>query len=507
VRLNGHLLDESVVTLAEILSDAGIETAAFVGAYVCSSVFGLSKGFQSYDDPFTEEHRPGSVIAERSCFDVNAAARKWISTRARKPFFLWIHYFDPHAPHEAPLPYASWFPEEPYHAEIAFVDEAVGQLLRALGRVVEEEELLVVVVGDHGEGLDDHDEKEHGHLLFDTTMRVPLIVAGGPAQAGKRVSSQVRLIDLAPTIQEWFLGQVPLPGSGKSLMSMIRPGRLGKSRARTEDHRSTYGETIWPYDKYGWSPGRRFSQGDWTLILDPQPRLFRVDLDPGQQTDLALQNADQVHEMVLAMDRYRENMTQVFSVSVADSRKGLENLGYVGLDRNTAAHPIPWGRDLPSPTDMIGVVRFERRGWAHKQAGRMAEAEREFMAGLALDPGNLEFLNEVGLLRKQAGDFEGALKFFEQLDEAERETCLGLINQGNCHEGLEQWVKARSCYERASGKDPGNWKAWFNLARLHLKMGDLEKAEGAWKNARDSAPTNTREVKDLGTWLMERLDR
>jgi len=504
VRLNGRVLEEQAVTLAEIFSEAGIRTAAFVGSYACSSDFGLSQGFQVYDDPFLAGgEEEGGPVAERTCLDVNAAARRWISAQAEKPFFLWIHYFDPHAPHEAPLPYAAWFPDRLYDAEVAFVDKAVGQLLDAVVDKVGEKGLLVAVVGDHGEGLDDHNEKEHGHLLFDTTVRVPLILAGGDVPKGKRVAAQVRLVDLAPTVQEWLLDEVRLPSSGSSLRPLLPRNLLSRSGRGDAKGRSAYAETVWPYEKYGWSPGRRFSTQDWVLIMDPGPRLFHVESDPEQAADLSEERPEKTLELREALARAEREMTDSRTASAAGSAEGLKELGYVGMDRVGEGSAIPWTDDLPSPTDMIGVVRFERRGLAHKAGGRRERAREEFQRGLALDPTNLELLNELGLLHIEAGEYEQALPIFRRLDEAERDSCMGLINQGICLEALGDLEAARLAYARAVDKDPSSWRAWFNLSRLHLSLGDLDKAESALARARDRAPLGAPAIQDLERLIAE----
>ena len=502
VRLNGKVLDESRLTLAEVLSEAGIQTAAFVGSYACSSDFGLSQGYATYDDRFPEK-KTGGVVAERTCLDVNAAARKWLAGAARKPFFLWVHYFDPHAPHEAPLPYAAWFPDQPYDAEVAFVDRAVGQLLDAVVEAVGEEGLMVVVVGDHGEGLDDHNEKEHGHLLFDTTVRVPLILAGGPFPRGRRISEQVCLIDLASAIQEWLLQEIPLPSSGSSLKPLVDPRPFPWRETGETDQRFIYGETIWPYEKYGWSPGKRVTSRDWVLILDPRPRLFRMDEDPGQENDLSSKYPEKVQELTRILERAERKMVADMPAFVQGNTEGLKQLGYLGMDRLGKGHRIPWGEELPSPTEKIGVVRFERRGLAHKAADRREDAKREFQAGLQLDPNNLELLNELGLLHMEKGDHEQALRFFRRLDEVERGSCLGLVNQGLCFEALGNGQAAREAYKSAINKDSSSWKAWFNMARLSLALGDLDSAKKAWEMARDRAPMNVSVVSRLGKRIEE----
>lgn len=230
-RDNGsYVLEDGARTLAERLQERGYATGAFVASFVLSKSFGLAQGFETYVDrfdpsgsrySFSELQRRGSAVAG------DAAA--WLAdagTRGR-PVFLWMHLYDPHTPYDAPAAFARRFPDQPYNAEVAAADWAVGYLLES----ADEDFLrnaLVIVTSDHGEGLGEHGEPEHGIFLYDATIEVPLIIAGPGVPAGVTVTEQVRHVDLLPTVMELATGRSPsneLQVSGESLVRIMKGER------------------------------------------------------------------------------------------------------------------------------------------------------------------------------------------------------------------------------------------------------------------------------------------
>src|SRR5438132_447881 len=218
---SGFALSESVPTLASLLHGAGYHTAAFVASFVLRGSTGLARGFDVYDDTFEGMGRSHQTTTslQRRAPEVARDAVRWLA-RAPRPYFLWVHFYDPHAPYDAPPAFAEKFPGRPYEAEVATADFGVSTVLDALPPD-RRADTLVVVTGDHGESLGDHGESEHGILLYDATLHVPLIMAGAGVPAGVRVRRQVRHVDLVPTIAELLGVRVPASVDGVSLVPLL----------------------------------------------------------------------------------------------------------------------------------------------------------------------------------------------------------------------------------------------------------------------------------------------
>ena len=274
-RLNGmNPLPADANTLAERFTAAGYDTAAVIGSVVLDRSYGLDQGFTHYDDRM--DVPPSDVVAiadlQRPASAVTAAAVSWLEGRSsaggkRRPWFLWAHYYDPHLPYEAPQKYAAAFPGRPYDAEIAFVDAELGRLLASVDR----QRTLVIVTADHGEALGEHGEPDHGFFLYDSTLHVPLIVAGSGVRAGRVVAEQVRSIDIVPTIAD-LVGLPPERADGESLVPVMQ------GRAR-KDVPVSFAESWYPLLHFGWSELRAARVGEWKYIAAPKPELYDLRTD------------------------------------------------------------------------------------------------------------------------------------------------------------------------------------------------------------------------------------
>ncbi len=256
-------------TLATRLSAAGYRTAAFVGAFVLDHRFGL--GFDVYDDEIDRGGATGTdeLEAERSGQVVLDRALAWLERGGvdSRPYFLWVHLFDAHAPYEPPEPYRGRYRENPYDGEIAAVDAQVGRLLAALDRRVESDRTVVIALGDHGEALGEHGERTHGLLLYEPTLRVPMILrAPGIVPAGSVVDTPVSLADVAPTIAS--LLDAPLESArvdGRDLAREVTSGVVPEVS-------DVYSETEYPA-VFGWSGMAAVRRGSIDFAFPTCPRV------------------------------------------------------------------------------------------------------------------------------------------------------------------------------------------------------------------------------------------
>ncbi|MDJ0786676.1 MAG: sulfatase-like hydrolase/transferase [Myxococcota bacterium] len=388
VRHNGiHRLPESLTTLAERFQEAGHETGAVVGAAVLSARQGLGQGFDHYDDAIVpRDGRLGGAAAQRDARAVSEAARTWLA-RTQGPFFLFVHYYDPHASYQPPPPFDGF--EHPYDGEIAYVDHELGRLLADLERSGRLDDTLVVVTADHGESLGEHDEATHAYSVYDATQRVPLLMWGPGLPEGAVVDEVVRLADVAPTL----LARTGLPAlaaqaelDGRDLSPWL-DGSVERSAERSGlgasgSSRTAYVESMATQIDQGWAPLHGMRSGRALFIDAPRPELYDLASDPGQlhnRIDAPSQAATRA-ELRAALEAHLQESAEAETLALDPAtRAQLEALGYAlppeaGLEPG-AAEAGP----LIDPKDGLVAHRAYHEAELHLAAGRLEEA------ALALD--------------------------------------------------------------------------------------------------------------------------
>jgi len=330
VRANGSgKLSDSAITVAELLHSQDFGTRAVIASFVLKRMFGLAQGFDSYDDRLTPV-APNRPSLERSADRVAEAAIQDLHELADGRFFLWVHFYDAHHP------YVSSIGNDPdsrqaYMEEIELVDRQLGRVVSALSDLGIAESTAVVVVGDHGEGLGDHGEFDHGFFLFETTQHVPLIikVPGWTPESGS-VAARVRTVDVAPTLLE-LAGLVPLEiMQGTSLVPMLAEPGSGVDRL-------AYSEALQARDAFLMAPLFGLHDGSWKLIDGPEPMLFDLSSDPEERRNLAAVERDRVDAMRRSLAEFSETDKPEDPVGepsvTAATAEALDALGY------TAAQP------------------------------------------------------------------------------------------------------------------------------------------------------------------------
>ena len=271
-RHNGMRLDPAVPTIADALRQAGFATAAFVAAFPLDRRFGLTKGFQTYSDRMPRGAQ-GRLASERAGHLVADEAIAWLDDHRAGPFFLWVHLFEPHAPYGDPSDHRPV--GERYDDEVAEADRQVARLVEALGK--ESASTLIAVASDHGEAFGEHGEISHSVFVYDTTLRVPVVIVG-PGIAPSVIHGAVGLVDLAPTLVGQ-LGPIKFDSDGIDLRAALAGGEPAA--------RELYAESFAPLLDLGWSPLRAFRAGDLKYIAAPTPELYRVSVDAASRQNLA----------------------------------------------------------------------------------------------------------------------------------------------------------------------------------------------------------------------------
>jgi arylsulfatase A-like enzyme len=461
-----HRLGAGPATLAERLREAGFETAAFVGALVLDSRFGLARGFDVYDDRMERRSAATVGYAERRGDRVIDAALRWLET-APDRFFLWVHLYDPHTRYDPPPGFAAAYPGDPYAGEIAFADAQVGRLLEGIRSRWGAAGLLVALTSDHGESLFEHGEPTHSYTLYEATQRVPLLLAGAGLPEGAVFESPVGLVDVAPTLLA-AAGAAPIPDAdGRDLGPLVR----GNER----DDRIAYMETLATRFDFGWSPLFGIRTRRYKYVRAPRAELYDLLEDPAETINRASDQPERVARLdaVLARRLERSRPSEQIELEPAD-RARLRSLGYVvptsGVDLADA------GTASPDPKDEIALLGHMLRAETLMDRGRAAEALEVLQEAQSPGPALAALRAAVAY---NAGDAELAVREARRVLDAEPGRVDVRIILARALEAGGDAAAARAVFDSVVALDPEHAQAWQGVARTADRLGDERGAEAA----------------------------
>lgn len=524
-RLNGATLPPDRITLARLFHDAGYRTGAFVAAYVLNKRFGLASGFDEYDDRVVRDPS-GSVRfeAERRGDAVVDAALPWLSSSAAgagsaKPFFAWIHLYDPHAPYDPPDEYFAKAGRRAYEGEVAFADAQVGRVLDWLASSGRLESTIVAILGDHGEGLGDHLEDTHGMLAYDSTLRVPLDIAG-PGVAPRTIDEPVTIVQTAATLLQ-LANRKPAAG-----MLAALPIDRSSSAAQPD----LYAETLYP-STAGWHPISVLVDGRMKLILSSEPELYDLQNDPSERHDISASRPTIVDALrARALHLGAAASTSQTGLS-SDAAERLRALGYV----SGVAAPV--AATAPNPGAHIAAWNTLEKNLGRLNKGDARGALRDLTALARANPDSPAIQSAYARAVKEAGrpsqafdiyrrlvarwpqdpalyhDFAVAAAAAMQWDEAIRAEQASLALQPTnaaASNGLGLALVARgdvngavAAFERAVRDDPSNAVFWTNLGNARRAAGDADKAEKAYRAALEADPRSADAANGIGVLLVQ----
>jgi arylsulfatase A-like enzyme/Tfp pilus assembly protein PilF len=404
VRNNGHELPSKIRTLAEILKGHGFATAAFVSSFSVDSRFGIGRGFDVYDDTFQPQAPLKGANAERRAEETFARFSNWLDSNGQNRFFAWVHYFDPHLPYDPPPPYGEEFNGHPYDGEIAYMDHYVGAVLERLKAKGLLDKTLIVVAGDHGEGLGDKVETGHGIFLYEETIRVPLIFHNLKSFPRPRVvESAVRLVDVAPTILEMIGLKSEATGmQGRTLTPWIRK--------KTGADLDSLVETFYPRENFGWSELVGIVSGPWKYIQAPRPELYDLKSDLREKTDLAVSAPAKAGELRTKLEQELLRLsapagaTDGQAAVRTDDLERLRSLGYVNFA------PAQPGSAAPDPKDKIGLLKLIQQAQAFEFEEKYTDAERVYREIVAEIPDSPESYVNLAIVQARQNKFDQAIE-------------------------------------------------------------------------------------------------
>ncbi len=474
----GYTVGEELTTLAEALSAHGWSTAGFISSFVLDSRWGIAQGFDHYFDDFdlsTFEETPNLSSVQRSGAETIAAAETWFEERDDEaPFFVWLHLYDPHDPYTPPEPYLSQHPGRPYDGEVAYTDALLGGFRRFLEGRGLLDDALVILTGDHGEGLGDHGELAHGFFIYDSTIHVPLIIRppGGVA-GGRVVSTAVSHVDLYPTVLDAVGIDPPQPVHGQSLMAIVR----GEG---SPIDREVYSESLYPLLHYGWAPLRSVRTDRYKLISAPRPEVFDFVTDPREGRDLASGQPALVSDLETRLAGLRSTI-DIGTGSDASSPdldpQTLAQLQALGYAAGQGGVSLDEEEDRPraDPKDRIGVHRTVMRAQTQIRTDPPA-ARRALEEVIEQDHGVIDAHQMLGQLAATDHEYDEALGHFRRALEIEPEHRNALQGMASSYRALGRTEEALVGYRRileVAGADTG---ASIAIADIEFNRGNLDAA-------------------------------
>jgi arylsulfatase A-like enzyme len=457
VEENADRVPASLTTLASVLQTRGYQTAAFIGSIFLEKQLGLDRGFETYDSPFGFEGfsklsglmlfagkaaNPYSVREERQGALVVRAATQWLGDHRGKPVFVFVHLFDVHKPYRLGS----------YDAEVTAMDQLLSRFQQTLRRDGWWDRALVIVTADHGEGLGDHGESDHGYFVYESTLHVPLIVhwPQGGRRLAERVDAPAGLIDVAPTILDELKIPAPAEFQGRSL--------LGGS-ARPVISESTYAR-----DCFGWSALRAIREGSLKYIDAPNPELYDISKDPGEKTNLIRERPNDTARMQADLTKAMAGAARP-AVSNGLSNEALRSLGYIAPGPK-AARP---GTPPADPKDKLpDLLRYED-ALNRMEEKRYDAAIAIFRSLLSKDPGNLLARRDLGVALIEKQQYAAAITELRQVVAGASDDYVTRYELGVAQEKSGHLPEAAAQYEMACRLAPGAAQCREALERVRAK--------------------------------------
>ncbi len=502
----GFRLDTKIPTVQELLRKNGYATGAAVSAFVLRHETGIARGFDFFDDdvqPVDGQTVIGRVQREGN--DTWAASRKWLDAHLGQPFFFFLHLYDPHTPYTPPEPYFSRYRSH-YDGEIAYSDSVVGEVIADLKQHGVYDKALIILLSDHGEGLNEHGEEEHGLFLYREALQVPLLVKlPGSRKAGATVRTPVELVDVFPTILDRTATPRPTTGHrpGESLLDFLNSG----------PSRKIYAETYYPKFHFGWSDLHSLIDGNNHFIGAPKPELYDLASDPGEKNNTLESNRRAYVKMRSAIEPFVQHASAPTNIDPEEAAK-LAALGYVGSTVTTKE-----GEQLRDPKEMLGAFHDIRVAYTEYRDGdeekalaltghlledngqitdlwdlkskilwRMGKQKESLEAakdGLRHVPGAISLLYDVANLAFAMGD----------LETAQQHAAIAVkIEPGEAHEILARIALRRGQIDKAVEEANAAVQTAHDPTSMLMMLATIEKAKGNLGVALDDIDRATEQV-------------
>jgi tetratricopeptide (TPR) repeat protein len=416
--------------------------------------------------------------------DVVQHATTWLNAHPASPRFVWIHLYDPHDPYEPPPPYSEIYKQRLYDGEIAYADSVVAGFVSFLKKHAWYDHSIIVVVGDHGEGLGEHHEETHGIFLYDSTTHVPLIMKmPNQRTAGRVVKAQVRTLDILPTVLDLLHDSLPARLDGKSLRSYFSAGQ--------DKDRIVFGETDYPL-RFGWAPLRSIRADGLKFIEAPRPELYDLRREPQEEANNYAPWDPNVQKFrAMLKDWHNQNPPSTSAGAVPQSTLDeLKALGYLTRADAASSSNLTERSLLPDPKDKIEEQNLLHRAMIASEDGRSAEARAALEKVVDLDPKSGTALGQLGQLELQAEDYPKAALHLTLARQLRPDDSTLAFDEGRAKEKNGDLAGSKEALEASLRGNPARLAARLLLGEVDLRLKDLKAAEDEFEAALLLQPEN-----------------
>lgn len=486
VRNNSYYgLPEPSITLAEKFREQGYRTAAFVSSLVLDHRFGLSQGFDLYQDQL-ESGLSTRFGNERTAEDTCELALQWLDQNHDQKFFLFLHFYDPHAPYDPPERLLKKFSQDPYSGEIARVDESIGKIMAFLEQKGILDSSLIIITADHGEMLGEHGEAEHMYFVYESALRIPLIIHTPGQSAPRTIAPPVSLIDIFPTLCDWINLPLPRGIQGESL----KPWLNGQSIP--SQLRYFYAESVVP-TYLDANPLQTVLTRQWKLIRTTRSELYQLSTDPEEKTNLIDTNPELIQSLQIQLDRMLASLEPT-RPSVWKSQLDVEtlnrlaSLGYVATPVAQSQNGLidPKKTD---PKDLITVHSGLQEANALKFQNQPVAA-LEILNSLVQSHPHSQVFNLLGEMAREKNDPVLAQTFYSQSLRMNPRDYHANFNLGVLSIGFEKFPEAAVYFQQAAQVMPTDVKSRINLGIVLKNLNRLSGARSVFQDVLSLDPQN-----------------
>ena len=470
----GQPLAQQFRSVAQSFHQAGYATGAVVSAFVLDRSWGLARGFDFYDDAFAAEtfEKKDAGLVDRRAGESVARAIAWLKKTPRRPFFLWLHLYDPHSPYDPPEPYRTEYRAHLYDGEIAYADHELGSLIAWLKQNHLYDSSLIVALSDHGESLGEHGEDEHGFFVYNATVHVPLIVkppAGSGIAAGRR-AEPVETTAVAPTLLQLAGAGISTdPIEAQFQSHALLQAKWGTNWAGNQAKNPAYSETLYPFSSFGWSPLHALETERFHFIEAPRPELYDLETDAGETRNIAAEQPATVAilreklQALLAHHPFTRQDAGAGNLS-PDAQEKLRALGYFGF--RAAVSPESLKQGLADPKEKLWEFNSILKAEDAFQRHQDDQAEALLTEVQQKDPQIyvIPFLLGESALRRQnweaaAQQLQLCLALNPDFDNAMTGLARALAKLGRVDE-------AKTWLQKALQNNSANYRAWYESGVL-----------------------------------------